>query len=99
MCIHLPNHTYRRQYHAILINYIIHTHILVHICIHIHIRIRIILGLSKDGSSNRMGTRSKRFMMVVEEGVVRELRVDEAGLDQSSADSVLRFIARSCSTK
>eukprot|EP01031_Cornospumella_fuschlensis_P024185 gene24185-29250_t len=58
------------------------------------------IGLHKDGSGNRMGVRSKRFVMLVEDGVVRELKVDESGLDQSSADSVLKLIeGSSCSAK
>jgi glutaredoxin/glutathione-dependent peroxiredoxin len=50
------------------------------------------LGLTMDRSANRMSTRSKRFAMIIEEGKVKELHVDEAGLKNTSAEIVLQFL-------
>ena len=48
------------------------------------------LGLEMDGSGYGMGTRSKRYAMVVKDGVVKELFVEEPGqFEVSSADYVL----------
>ncbi|MEA3251656.1 MAG: peroxiredoxin [Pseudomonadota bacterium] len=47
------------------------------------------LGLDMDASGGGMGTRSKRFAMIVNDGVVEYLGVDAKGVDQSSAETVL----------
>ncbi|CAG0905434.1 unnamed protein product [Cyprideis torosa] len=47
------------------------------------------LGLEKDASGSGMGIRSKRYAMIVDNGVVTLLNVDEKGLDSSSAESIL----------
>ena len=47
------------------------------------------LGLVLDGSGYGMGTRSLRFAMIVEDGVVTLLNVDAATLDGSSAEAIL----------
>lgn len=48
------------------------------------------LGLEMDGSGFGMGRRSKRYAMVLEDGVVRQLFVEPGpGLQVSSADAVL----------
>ena len=48
------------------------------------------LGLTVDASGFGMGTRSKRYAMIVDDGRVKELLVEPAGgLNVSSADSVL----------
>jgi peroxiredoxin len=48
------------------------------------------LGLSVDASGYGMGTRSKRYAMIVDDGRVKELLVEPAGgLNVSSAESVL----------
>ncbi|MDG2501411.1 MAG: peroxiredoxin [Porticoccaceae bacterium] len=47
------------------------------------------LGLVLDGSGFGMGTRSLRFAMIVEDGVVTLLNVDAATLDGSSAEAIL----------
>ena len=48
------------------------------------------VGLEMDGSSFGLGTRSKRYAAIIEDGVVRELFVEpKGGLDVSSADTVL----------
>ncbi len=47
------------------------------------------LGLTLDASGYLMGTRSKRYAMIVNDGVVELLNVDDAGIDKSSADTIL----------
>ena len=48
------------------------------------------LGLELDGSRFGMGTRCQRFAMVVEDGVVRSLAVEQPGkFEVSSAEAVL----------
>ena len=48
------------------------------------------IGLEMDGSGYGMGTRSKRYAMVVKDGVVKDLFVEEPGqFEVSSADYVL----------
>ena len=53
------------------------------------------LGLTKDASGSRMGLRSSRFAMVIENGVVKALMQDEKGLDKTSVESVLANLAAS----
>ena len=46
-----------------------------------------------DGSGFGLGTRSQRYAMVVEDGVVSELQVEAGpGLDVSSAESILETL-------
>lgn len=48
------------------------------------------VGLEMDGSGFGLGTRSRRYAAIIEDGVVRELMVeDNPGLDVSSAESIL----------
>ncbi|HEY0446191.1 MAG TPA: peroxiredoxin [Allosphingosinicella sp.] len=48
------------------------------------------LGLEMDGSKYGMGTRGQRFSMLVEDGVVRQLNVEEPGAFKvSGADYML----------
>jgi len=48
------------------------------------------VGLEMDGTSFGLGTRSKRYAAILEDGVVRELFVEpKGGVDVSSADAVL----------
>jgi|TARA_B100000809_G_scaffold59480_1_gene56041 peroxiredoxin len=47
------------------------------------------IGLTLDGSGFGMGTRSQRFAMVVDDGVVSLLNVDQAALEGSSAEAIL----------
>ena len=47
------------------------------------------LGLELDGSGFGMGIRSKRFAMIVNDGVVELLNVDEGKFEGSSAEAVL----------
>jgi len=50
------------------------------------------LGLELDGTGFGMGVRSKRFAMIVNDGVVELLNVDESGFEQSSAEAVLEAL-------
>ncbi|MFT4997021.1 MAG: peroxiredoxin [Chitinophagales bacterium] len=47
------------------------------------------LGLQMDGSGFGMGTRSQRFAMIVNDGTVEYLGVDDGALEASSAEAVL----------
>jgi peroxiredoxin len=47
------------------------------------------LGLELDASGFGMGKRSKRYAMIVNDGKVEQVLVDESGLKESSAESVL----------
>lgn len=47
------------------------------------------LGLELDATGFGMGVRSKRFAMIVKDGVVSHLAVDTAGLEFSSAEAIL----------
>ncbi len=47
------------------------------------------LGLELDGSGFGMGTRSQRFAMIVDDGVVSLLNVDAGALEGSSAEAIL----------
>ena len=51
------------------------------------------LGLELDGSGFGMGTRSQRFAMVVVDGTVTALNVEEgAGVDVSSAETIMALL-------
>ena len=47
------------------------------------------VGLELDGTGFGMGTRSKRFAMIVDDGVVSLLNVDAGALEGSSAEAIL----------
>jgi peroxiredoxin len=49
------------------------------------------LGLDFDGSGFGLGTRSKRYAMVVEDGIVKTLLIDDAPpqAEKSSAAAIL----------
>jgi peroxiredoxin len=48
------------------------------------------LGLEMDGSGFGLGTRSQRYAMIVEDGVVKKLAVEAPGqLDVSAAEAIL----------
>jgi peroxiredoxin len=47
------------------------------------------LGLVLDASGFGMGARSKRYAMIIDNGVVSHLAVDEAGFELSSAEAIL----------
>jgi peroxiredoxin len=50
------------------------------------------IDMTFDGSGNGLGTRSKRYAMVVEDGVVKTLNVEEAPgkVELSSAENLLK---------
>ncbi len=52
------------------------------------------IGLAFDGSALGLGTRSKRYAMLVEDGVVKALFVEDAPgqVEVSGADSILKAI-------
>lgn len=51
------------------------------------------LGLQMDASGFKMGeVRSKRYAMVIENGIVTHLAIDEKGLEHSSAEAVLAVL-------
>ena len=47
------------------------------------------LGLELDASGFGMGTRSKRYAMIVEDGTIAHLAVDASGIDASAAEAIL----------
>ncbi|MGO1344477.1 peroxiredoxin [Chromohalobacter japonicus] len=47
------------------------------------------IGMEKDASGAGMGTRSQRYAMIVDDGVVSYLGVDEKGVEKSSAETIL----------
>lgn len=51
------------------------------------------LGLDMDASGGGMGTRSKRFALIANDGVVEYLGVDAKGVDESSAETVLEKLS------
>lgn len=51
------------------------------------------VGLEMDGSGFGLGTRSQRYAMIVEDGVVKEIFVEEPGaFEVSSAEHVLKAL-------
>ena len=48
------------------------------------------IGLEMDGSGFGLGTRSQRYAMIIDDGVVSTLNVESGpGLDVSSAETIL----------
>ena len=51
------------------------------------------LGLELDGTGYGLGKRSQRFAMIVQDGVIEHLKVEEGpGIDVSSAESILALL-------
>ena len=51
------------------------------------------LGLQLDGSGFGLGTRSQRYAMIVDNGTVSHLNVEEGpGIDVSSAESMMALL-------
>lgn len=52
------------------------------------------LGLEVDLTGGGLGVRSKRYAMIIKDGIVSDLAVEETlGLDVSGADAVLKMLA------
>ena len=51
-----------------------------------------LIGMESDQSFKGMGLRSKRFAMLVKDGVVKYVGIDEEGLEKSSASAILKFL-------
>ncbi len=47
------------------------------------------IGLDLDLVARGLGVRSKRYSMVVDNGVVKTLEIDDSGIEKSSAESML----------
>lgn len=47
------------------------------------------LGMEKDLTGVQFGVRSQRYAMIINDGVVEYLGVDEKGVEKSSAESIL----------
>ncbi|MEZ5493831.1 MAG: peroxiredoxin [Pseudomonadales bacterium] len=47
------------------------------------------LGLELDGTGFGMGTRSKRFAMIINDGTLELLNIDAQGLEKTSAEAIL----------
>lgn len=50
------------------------------------------IGMELDGTGFGLGTRSKRYAMIVEDGVVKALEVDAKGVEKSSAEHILTLL-------
>lgn len=50
------------------------------------------LGLELDASGAGLGIRSKRFALIADDGVVSYLGVDAKGVEESSAETVLKHL-------
>ena len=51
------------------------------------------MGLTLDASRNGLGTRSQRYAMVVENGVIKDLFVEKPGaFEVSTAENVLKHL-------
>ena len=51
------------------------------------------MGLTTDVSKFGLGTRSQRYAMIVEDGIIKELFVEKPGaFDVSSAENVLKHL-------
>ena len=49
-------------------------------------------GMELDGTGAGLGVRSKRFALIADDGVISYLGVDAKGVDQSSAETVLKHL-------
>lgn len=47
------------------------------------------MGLQMDGSGFSLGERSKRFAMIVEDGTVTAIGIDDSGVNASGAEAIL----------
>ncbi|WP_286221188.1 peroxiredoxin [Marinobacter apostichopi] len=47
------------------------------------------IGLTQDRTASQMGIRSQRYAMIVNDGVVEVLNIDEKGLETTSSEAIL----------
>lgn len=47
------------------------------------------VGLTQDRTASQMGIRSQRYAMIVNDGVVEVLNIDEKGLETTSSEAIL----------
>ncbi len=50
------------------------------------------IGMELDGSGFGLGTRSKRYAMIVNDSVVEAINLDEKGIEKSTAESILELL-------
>lgn len=50
------------------------------------------IGMELDGSGFGLGTRSKRYAMIVNDAVVEAINLDEKGIEKSTAESILELL-------
>lgn len=50
------------------------------------------IGMELDASAGGMGVRSKRYALIADDGVVSYLGVDAKGVDESAAETVMKFL-------
>lgn len=50
------------------------------------------IGLEKDLTAVQFGIRSQRYAMIVEDGIVKTLNIDDKGVDKSSAETTLALL-------
>jgi peroxiredoxin len=50
------------------------------------------LGLDQDLTAVKFGVRSKRYAMIINDGVVETLNIDDKGVDKSSAETTLSLL-------
>lgn len=50
------------------------------------------IDLELDGTGFGLGTRSKRYAMIVDNGVVTALEIDASGIEKSTAESILSLL-------
>ena len=50
------------------------------------------IGMELDGTGFGLGIRSKRYAMIVNDGVVEAINLDEKGIEKSSAEAILELL-------
>lgn len=50
------------------------------------------IGMELDGRGFGLGTRSKRYAMIVDNGVVKAINLDVKGIEKSSAEAILELL-------
>lgn len=50
------------------------------------------VGLEKDLTGVQFGVRSQRYAMIIEDGTVQTLNIDDKGVDKSSAETILSLL-------